>query len=729
MNTRLGQWAAALALTLIFGSTAFAAASRTPASGPMSLAIMQAPTGTPLEAILSGRAGPGFTPVVAAAAVVAAEPGQSYWLRLRWPAGAPTGARILRLDRQELDRLRLYSPNSPTRALVDTGPNDPSQRTARWADSFALPLPADVENGSTLYLEARGRGYLSLRPQLLSKSQWASRLTTGERFYRGLYAAFGLILLLALVRRVRGIPEASSVALAAAACLLAELARHRHLNLVPALGALDGVNPNLPYILWIVACAGLIRATRDFAYLGKNAPVLAVRLDRAVYVLPVLAIAVWFVVPAQLALLQLAVFALLLLACPICILALSRDRRHTRWPPMLAWLALLPALLVLPFAMHRPPPPTSLARYGFEALLALVLAFYLLLPWLRQAVQERDKRKRAIVPELSAEEKIADAHARLTAGLEAGLANAGVDDLNWIAYRRLLEGLQRVLPQVSSAVVTMNYHDQDLLQVEPKSAEARYQLLLKQRGGLLKILSRSKGPQQVLMDFDGPEGPLPPVCLAVIPLPIEKPSWGAVLIERKQGVGYGQQELALCAQFAASACAAVEKAAEAMKAQRGDELDSETGVLRRRLVESMLEPARQAAVEQGSPLSMLRIAIDDFDQLPPPSKLLLMRALADAIREEADYGDIVGRWAADELLVLVLGRPLGLALDLAERIRHAAGSVPLKGAAKLSLSIGVSQFISDETSCAPLEERVARALVKARQQGGNQVQSASGAIF
>ena len=61
--------------------------------------------------------------------------------------------------------------------------------------------------------------------------------------------------------------------------------------------------------------------------------------------------------------------------------------------------------------------------------------------------QQRARNRRALVPDVGAAEKIAEAREFLLSSLQTGLENATGGDLEWIAYRRLLGGLQPVLPQ------------------------------------------------------------------------------------------------------------------------------------------------------------------------------------------------------------------------------------------------------------------------------------------
>ena len=305
--------------------------------------------------------------------------------------------------------------------------------------------------------------------------------------------------------------------------------------------------------------------------------------------------------------------------------------------------------------------------------------------------------------------------------LQASMESAAEGDMEWIAYRRLMAGLTPVLPQSAAAGIAMNYHNEDLLLVEPASAEARFRMLLGQRASLLKNLSRSLAPQQIVIDFDGPEGPLDNVMLAIIPLPIERPGWGALVIERAQEANYSEQELDLCAEFAALATTAADEAAEAMQQRHAQQMDAESGAYRAELLDTQVQHALEASVQKRKPMSVLRVAIDGFEQLDPGATAALARSVADTIREEIDFGETIVRRTPDEFVVLLAGRSGMEVKTLAERICNEMRRHPLPGAdGPLTVSAGVAQMQPSERAPQLTLERSAKALVKARAAGGNQ---------
>jgi GGDEF domain-containing protein len=332
-----------------------------------------------------------------------------------------------------------------------------------------------------------------------------------------------------------------------------------------------------------------------------------------------------------------------------------------------------------------------------------------------------------VVTEASAEEKIGQAREWLMSSLQQGMEAAAGSDMEWIAYRRLMAGLKPVLPQTAAAVIAMNYHNEDLLLVEPKDAEPRFRMLLSQRASLLKNLSRSLGPQQIVIDFDGPEGPLPHVMLAVIPLPIERPGWGALVIERNQEEPYSEAELDLCTEFAALATTAADEAGEAMEARHAREVDA-SGGFRAEMLESQLARALEVSVQKRKPLGIMRVAIDNFDKLPAEAAPGLARSVANTLREEIDFGEAIVRRTPEEFVVLLAGRTAHEMRALGERICTEMQRHPLPGAdgQPLTVSAGIAGMLAGERSTQMVMERSARALAKAQSYGGNQAQMVAG---
>jgi len=686
------------------------------------LAVAQAEDKVTLTDILENRAKVGFDPVLRRGRTVAADPGETIWLRVRADVPAGSGQLYLSLPRQAIDSMTLYSSASLDKPLAMTGISHQAT-DERWPDAFVLPLPPGDNSGTTTaYVAIKGRGLLNLQADLLDDARVRDRAASASDFYSFLYASLFLVAALATVRRWTKGEPGYRLAQAGFAVLAASMVDAYHLQLSIG-GAPLTSRPNLPVALWLLACAALLRATQQFAGHEKNSPGGAQLVERGAWAVAALGLLALFVPAFLMAHSQVLGFVVLLLTAIVCCVSLVMDPRHWRWTMLLAWLGVLVALLALPLAWAQAMPETLLARRGFQLLMALLLACYLVLPWVRQTLRARATARRAIVPQESIEEKISSAREYLMNSLQAGMESADKADMEWIAYRRLMTGLKPVLPQSASAVIAMGYHDEDLLMVEPPSAEPRFRMLVSQRASLLKSLSRSLGPQQIVIDFDGPEGPLAHVMLAIIPLPVDRPGWGALVIERAQEDTYSEAELDLCTEFAALATTAADEAAEAMEQRHVKEIDSETGAYRATMQEAQMARAMELSLQKRKPVGVLRVVIDNLDKLAPETLPSLVRDIADTMREEIDFGEAIVRRGPGDFLVFLAGRNAGEVRALGERICTEMRRHPLPGAdGPLTVSVGVGQMLPGEKSALPCLERAERALEKAQSYGGNQAQ-------
>ena len=717
-----------LCLALLAGPAAASAPRADVSTGAdpdLRLAVVETADSVQLADILSGRARTGFNPVLQHGYSFVARPGQTLWMRVRADLVADGRPRYLVLPRQSIANVELHTSAAPGSVFASTGLGH-QEHELRWPDALVLPMPGESVGGTaTVYLAVHGRGQVNLQPELLDDAQLQQRANSARHLYLLLYASLFLVGVFALVRSWTSSEPGFRLAQAAFAVLAAALVDAYHLQLTLG-GTPLSDRPILPVALWVFAIGMLLRATVQYAGIDRNSPSLARGLDLVAWVFAGLAIGVLFVPVQHLAPLQVAGMVLLGLGAFVCCVALFADPRHWRFSPILIWIGVMLAMAAIPLAYAQMMPQSTLVRRGFQLLLALLLVVYLLLPWIRHALYTRQRLKRAQVIEPSAEEKIAHAREWMMSSLEAGMQGAAEADMEWIAYRRLMAGLKPVLPQTAAAVIAMNYHDEDLLLVEPNTAEPRFKMLLTQRASLLKNLSRSLAPQQIEIDFDGPEGPLDHVMLAIIPLPVERPGWGALVIERHKDAVYSEAELDLCAEFAALATTAADEAAEVMQARHVAEVEPESGAYRPQMVEQLLGKALEVSRQKRRPMSVLRVSIDNFDKVPEAERAALSRRVADTIRDEIDFGETIARREPEEFLVLIAGRSMGEVRTLAERVATEMRRHALPGAdGPLTVSVGVSQMAANERTAELVLERSAKALAKAKSYGGDQAQMVS----
>ncbi|WP_158637152.1 7TMR-DISMED2 domain-containing protein [Arenimonas daejeonensis] len=484
---RAGLFAVGFLLTVLFPAPV-------PAADPglkVDLAVMETPVGTRLEDILSGRAQPGFTPVLTPGFSFAARDGTAIWVRIRTelPPGDASRLRLV-MPRVPLDRLRLRLPPSGEVVANDSFFR-PTADDSPWSANFELPLPAGLAGKTELYLELEGRISGGLHLRLLDIDQSASHEARAQSLFRYTYLIFLLVAALSLARHAED-PQSGALSIGAAALAswLACLGINGHLYALPEIAQLTSLGATVPLALLLLGAGPLVLATRHYAGLSKSAPGLVPWMRGLGWLLVALAAYCLIFPSLQPHHLQWVAWIGYVLALAACLLMLLMDSRTYRWGPILALSAVAVAVVLRVLADHQAVEAGLFNLYGAQLLLAVTMALYLGLPWIRARLQRWAMRKRAAPPEPSAEEKIQLARERLLESLQSGLKNAADGDLKWIAFRRLLDGLKPVLSQSSAAVVAMHFHGEDMLQVEPPSAEPRYRELLEQRATLLKNLSR-----------------------------------------------------------------------------------------------------------------------------------------------------------------------------------------------------------------------------------------------
>lgn len=711
--------------------------SELPASGPdnLELSIGDSLPDVMLENILSGRAKVNLSPVISDGFSVSSDARKKYWLRMKVSLPSEGGERMLSFERQNVRSIKLYlveKSDKKVSVIPFQSSQSPHQETTRgsWPTRIVFVLPAAVKNESVLYAELELAGYVHLSPRLLTVEQQATLSASDDAFFTYLYFAILILICLAIYRQLRAAEsQAILVGLGLIVGLFGFFAYNTHL---PLFLKTEFINrPSLAYAMLIFATAPFLTASSIFSGLNARWQGGAVWVVRFALLLMGLAVFVALTDYLDIGFLQLMTSilwtAVIGMAGFICLF----DVRSSRWSALIVSVALLAAVWAPTFVYEQMLPATRMNRYGFEVFFIILMLVYLVFPWLRLVLQERGRRRRVVpAPELTPEEKIAIARKQLMEGLQSALVNANENDVEWIAYRRLLEGLKPILPQIASAVVAKNYHNEDLLLVEPKSATDRYAALISQRSNLLKNLSRMTAPQQISIDFDGPDGPLQEVSLAVIPLPIDKPGWGALIVEREADRTYTELEMDCGAEFAALATTAGDEAAEAMLDRHKREMDSETGLFNREKFDVVIKQLIDASILQKKQLSLLRICFDNFENLTankPQLKKESLQSLVEALNDEVDYGVTLARFDAETIVVLMPDKNLGQARELAQRICNIAPEVAVLSdpSIKFTLSVGVSQLQSGERSSKLMFDRSLAALDKAQQYGGNQIQAVS----
>jgi diguanylate cyclase len=166
------------------------------------------------------------------------------------------------------------------------------------------------------------------------------------------------------------------------------------------------------------------------------------------------------------------------------------------------------------------------------------------------------------------------------------------------------------------------------------------------------------------------------------------------------------------------------------QAEEHSNTDALTGLANRRSLEAFLRAAQMAAMEAGTPLSILMIDIDHFKkfndsfghQVGDQVLRLVGKVLAESVRD----CDLAARYGGEELMAILPGAPLEACAEAAERIRRRISEARLtrrttgEEISSVTVSVGVAQFRMGE-SADRMIERCDRALYQAKREGRNRV--------
>ena len=153
--------------------------------------------------------------------------------------------------------------------------------------------------------------------------------------------------------------------------------------------------------------------------------------------------------------------------------------------------------------------------------------------------------------------------------------------------------------------------------------------------------------------------------------------------------------------------------------------DQLTHVANRRGLDTQLLSEIDRAGRKHRPLSVVMADIDHFkkvnDRYGHPVGDIVLRQVADILRDSARSMDCVTRYGGEEFVMLLPESPLEMARNVAERIRQRVeaqsfGQIPYP----ITLSLGVVQW-REEEDAEQLLARVDAALYQSKQQGRNRV--------
>ncbi len=157
--------------------------------------------------------------------------------------------------------------------------------------------------------------------------------------------------------------------------------------------------------------------------------------------------------------------------------------------------------------------------------------------------------------------------------------------------------------------------------------------------------------------------------------------------------------------------------------------DALTGLYNYRHFRETLEQELERSRRQGTPVSLVMADLDHFkrfnDRWGHEAGNTVLVAVAACLRRAVRRIDSVCRYGGEELAVILPGAPLGLAVQVAERLRRevAGLGVPFEGEVlRVTLSLGVAVFPAKGVEDAEaLVQRADAELYRAKEAGRDRV--------
>lgn len=155
--------------------------------------------------------------------------------------------------------------------------------------------------------------------------------------------------------------------------------------------------------------------------------------------------------------------------------------------------------------------------------------------------------------------------------------------------------------------------------------------------------------------------------------------------------------------------------------------DPLTGLLNRRHAQRLLHDHVAEVQSRDGALSVLMIDVDHFKKINDTAghdagdRALI--ALCDLFKAQCRPDDVLARWGGEEFVLILDGRDLAQATQVAEDLRREVHAATLGGIGDVTISVGAAQVHPGE-ALATLLERADKALYAAKDQGRNCVVSA-----
>lgn len=150
-----------------------------------------------------------------------------------------------------------------------------------------------------------------------------------------------------------------------------------------------------------------------------------------------------------------------------------------------------------------------------------------------------------------------------------------------------------------------------------------------------------------------------------------------------------------------------------------------TGIWNRSKGSSVVRLEHERAIRYATPYSIVMLDIDHFkkinDTYGHEAGDMVLKNLADLVGRSIREIDFFCRWGGEEFVIMLPETPLPLSLLFAEKIRGLVEQTSFPHMDRVTISLGVSQFTSDDSQFDNVIKRADLALYEAKSNGRNQV--------
>ena len=659
--------------------------------------------------------------------------------RLRFtlpPTGADQARWVVWFGRSPVDALRLGQAgwSSPERDFYR-----PAADEGVLPTGYVFPLPSTLSGDVAIDLHARGGMRSALRPRILRENAVLRIEQRGAALTGVIYASLFMLALLALA--LFSAARDRTFLAFFGYCVLALLllaAGNGHLYQLPGFGVLSAWRAQGIWAFGLMFSAMTLQTLQRYAGTRVTMPRVMHVIDRYCIGLAVLAAVCLLGLPGAGVVIQpVATLAWIGAAIGSLLLIFDAARRHVpmAWPIALLTALTTLAALLSELMMRGHLEMLASVRYGYQV--ALVVSAAVLGVGLVSRIGEyRDQRDRERVARADSERRMRREAARNELGiaLQARLRTLAAGDIEWSAFRMLLDALLPQVPADNAAVLAYGYHGHDVLVTEPVTRKQAVHDTLAKRGLVLKRLAALAMPlQQPGTSATNPADSL--ITEAVIPLPIRSPGWGVLLLERAGPEGFTTEELALAGEFIRLTLTHADQALAAINLRRSAELDALTGTFNRRTIDQWLTRSFSDAMSRGEPLSVLFVDLDHFktinDRLGHACGDHCLREISAALRTALGEGNLLARYGGEEFIGVLPGHGGAAARVIGEQLRAAVENADIEWEGqpvRVTVSVGVATRLDSETTPAATIDRADKALYAAKRSGRNCVQVAP-AVF